>query len=468
MTGNGYRVEKDVLGEIEVPEDKYWGINTQRAIENFKISGRTFPPQFIEALALVKKSCALANLELNLLQYDIADAMIQAIDELMDQHMYLDQFPIDIFQTGSGTQTNMNMNEVIANRANELLGSPKGMKSPVHPNDHVNMGQSSNDAIPTAMHVAALRALEANLFPAMDKLLQSLNKKVEDFKGIIKVGRTHLQDAVPIPLSMEFEVYAKQIGDVIKRIQDANNELLKVPIGGTALGTGINSHEELPRLACKHLSDFTGMDFVSNPVKAEGISTHGVLAHLSATLKSLALALMKMANDIRLMGSGPRAGLGELRLPENEPGSSIMPGKVNPTQSEALIQACLQVQGNDLVISLGETYGSILDMNTCKPLIINDLLYSIEILSGGITSFIDHCLGELQANGEKINMDLDRMLMVVTNLVPFIGYDKAAEVARMADESGKTIKQVVTELDLKIDGDLDDLLDPRKMVSPMK
>lgn len=468
MTGNGYRIEKDVLGEIEVPEDKYWGINTQRAIENFKISGRTFPPRFIEALAIVKKSCALANLELNLLPEDVGNAMNQAIDELLDQHLYLDQFPIDIFQTGSGTQTNMNMNEVIANRGNELLGYPKGKKAPVHPNDHVNMGQSSNDVIPTAMHVATLRSLETDLFPAMDKLLQSLNEKIDEFKGIIKVGRTHLQDAVPIPLSMEFEVYTKQIDDSIKRIQDASNELLNVPIGGTALGTGINSHERLPQLACKHLFELTGLNFTPNAVKAEGISTHGVLAYLSSMLKSLAFALMKMANDIRLMGSGPRAGLGELKLPENEPGSSIMPGKVNPTESEALIQACLQVQGNDLAISLGETYGSILDMNTCKPLIIVNLLYSIEILSGGIVSFIDHCLDELQANEEKINADLDRMLMVVTNIVPFIGYDKAAEIAMMANESGKTIKQVVIEMDLKIDGDLDDLLDPRKMVSPMK
>ena len=468
MKQNGFRVEKDVLGEVNVPEDKYWGINTQRAIENFKISGRTFPSRFIEALAIVKKASALANLELQLLQDDVGNAIIQAVDELVEQHMYLDQFPIDIYQTGSGTQTNMNMNEVIANRANELLGQPRGKKAPVHPNDHVNLGQSSNDVIPTAMHVAALHGLQAALFPSINKLLQSLNKKVEDFKGIVKVGRTHLQDAVPIPLSLEFEVYAKQASDNLERIQTTSNELLQVPIGGTALGTGINSHEDFPRLACKHLSEITGQEFVPNQVKAEGIASHGIIANVSSALKVLALALLKMANDIRLMGSGPRAGLGELKLPENEPGSSIMPGKVNPTQSEALIQACLQVQGNDLAISLGESYGSILDMNTCKPLIIVNLLYSIEILSGGIVSFINHCLDELQANEEKMNADLDRMLMVVTNLVPFIGYDKAAEIARLANESGKTIKQVVTEMDLKIDGDLDELLDPRKMVSPMK
>jgi len=466
MITDEFRIETDVLGEVQVPADKYWGVNTQRAIENFKISGRTFPTRFIEALVLVKKACATANMELGLLQEDVGSAMLQAINEILDEHRFLDQFPIDIFQTGSGTQTNMNANEVIANRANEILGYPMGKKTPVHPNDHVNLGQSSNDAIPAAMHVATLQAINADLVPSLQALAAALHEKVEAFHDVIKVGRTHLQDAVPIPLSMEFAVYEKQITDCLARIQAAADELLSLPIGGTALGTGLNAHERLPELACKYLSAYTGLSFVPNPVLAEGIASHGKLANTSGSLKSLALALSKLANDVRLMASGPRAGIGELLLPENEPGSSIMPGKVNPTQSEELIQVSLQVIGNDAVVSLGESYGSILDLNTCKPLIIVNLLYSIEILANGINSFIEHCLQDIRVNEGKIQTQLDGMLMVVTNLVPLIGYDKAAQVARTAHESGKTIKETLAELEIAVDGDIDDLLDPRKMISP--
>ncbi|MCK4479589.1 MAG: class II fumarate hydratase [Candidatus Lokiarchaeota archaeon] len=457
-----FRIEKDVLGEIEVPSNVYWGINTQRAIKNFQISGKTFPQVFITALAQLKKACLLANMGLDLINKDNGNAVLQAINEILKENKHLDQFPIDIFQTGSGTQTNMNMNEVLANRANEILGYPMGKKNPVHPNDHVNKAQSSNDVIPSTMHIAALHMTQ-KLLTTLEKLIEHLDNKIKEFKDIIKVGRTHLQDAVPIPLSLEFEVYKKQIKTNIERLKNACNELYFVPIGGTALGTGLNAHKDFATLTVSHLSKITNLPFKVNPVKAEGIASHNTIVNLSGNLRSLALSLLKMANDIRWMGSGPRAGLSELKLPQNEPGSSIMPGKINPTQSEALIQVCLQVIGNDSVVSFGEAYGSILDLNVCKPIMIINLLESIEIIIGGIKSFIDHCLSGLEANTMQINKNLDGMLMIVTNLTPIIGYDKCSEIAQRAYKEGKTCKVVIKEMGLKIDN-LDELLDPKKMV----
>ena len=457
-----FRIEKDILGEVEVPIDAYWGVNTQRAIKNFQISGKTFPQIFILSLAQLKKACLFANLDLNLIDKEKSNAILKALNEILENNKYLDQFPIDIFQTGSGTQTNMNMNEVLANRANEILGYPLGKKQPVHPNDHINKSQSSNDVIPSTMHISSLQMIQT-LFSVLERLIKHLDNKINEFTDIIKVGRTHLQDAVPIPLSLEFRVYKKQIETNLLRLENTCNELYYIPIGGTALGTGLNVHKDFAELTISHLSTITHLPFKINPVKAEGIASHNTIVNVSGNLKLLALSLLKMANDIRWMGSGPRAGLSELILPQNEPGSSIMPGKINPTQSEALIQVCLQVIGNDSVVSFGEAYGSILDLNVCKPVMIMNVLESIEILIGGINSFIDHCLVGLEANTEKINEHLERMLMVVTNLTPIIGYDKCSEIAQRAYKEGKTCREVIKEMGLKIDN-LDELLDPKKMV----
>lgn len=458
------RKEHDIFGEVRVPKEAYWGINTQRAIQNFQISGKKFPNSFIVALAKVKWACVKANLELGEIDDDKGRAIIQAVEELIEKGKYLDQFRVDIFQAGSGTQINMNMNEVLANRANEILGCPLGRKFPVHPNDHVNKSQSSNDVIPTAMHLSVLELISSKLFRVLEGLRKSLRRKIDEFKDVVKVGRTHLQDAVPIRLSTEFEVYERQIHLSRLRLKSACDELYRVPIGGTAVGTGVDANRDFGRLVVSNLEKITGFPFKLNPVKAEGIASHSSIAKVSGELRLLALSVLKMANDIRWMGSGPRAGLEELRLPASEPGSSIMPGKVNPTQAEALIQVCLQVVGNDTAISFAEAFGSTLDLNVAKPLMITNLLESIELLSNGIYSFVNNCLNGLEANLEEISSQLERNLMVATRLVPIIGYDKASEIAQTAARTGKTIKQVISEMKLKIRGNLDELLDPRKMV----
>jgi len=461
---NEYRKEKDVFGELNVPKEAYWGINTQRAINNFKVSGKRLPDVFIKALAIVKQACIKANLELGLLDKKIAIALLKAIEEIITEDKLLNQFPIDIFQTGSGTQTNMNMNEVLANRANEILGYPKGKKEPVHPNDHVNMGQSSNDVIPSAMYLATYKSIKEELLPMLRELNNILEKKIDQFNDIIKVGRTHLQDAVPIPLSLEFKVYRDHNQFVIKKLESSFHHLANIPIGGTAVGTGINAHKDLARLVCSNLKENFGFSIETSENKAKNISSHMILVDVSGTLRLIALNLLKMANDIRWMGSGPRAGLAELNLPPNEPGSSIMPGKINPTQCEMLIQVSLQVMGNDSVVSLAEGHGSILDLNVCKPIMIYNILDSINILSNGVKSFIENCLKGLEANIDNIKFQLDRMLMTVTNLSPIIGYDKAAEIAQKAYKENKTIKEVILEMGIEIEGDLDELLDPKKMV----
>ena len=459
----GFRIEKDLLGELKVPDDAYWGINTQRALQNFEISNKRFPKIFLFSLAQIKKACLLINQKMNLIEDSFATAILQSIDEIINQSKFLDQFPIDIYQTGSGTQINMNMNEVLANRANEILGYPKGKKYPIHPNDHVNRSQSSNDVVPTAMHISAIQLLHSKLFPSLELLDKTLGKKIEEFKEIVKIGRTHLQDAVPIPLSTEFAVYLKQIKIAKQRLNASLKELYFLPIGGTALGTGLNTPKNFDKLVIESLSKELDLPFKINPIKAEGISSHNTIVQTSSSLKLLALSLMKMANDIRWMGSGPRAGLNELILPQNEPGSSIMPGKINPTQSEALIQVCLQVIGYDSSITFSESYSSLLDLNVAKPLMIYNLLESIEILSNGIKSFTNNCLLGLKANKEKIQQYLERTLMIVTKLSPIIGYEKAGEVAKKAFETNKTIKEVVLEMKLKIDN-LDELLDPYKII----
>lgn len=458
------RIEKDVLGELEIPEEVYWGINTQRAIQNFKISGKQFPSTFIIALAQVKKACLLANMDLGLIEEEIGKAILKASDEIIVEEKHLDQFPVDIFQTGSGTQTNMNMNEVLANRANEILGHPKGKKQPIHPNDHVNRAQSSNDVIPTSMHLSILSCLKYDLIPALKEIQNTLAKKISEFQGIIKVGRTHLQDAVPIPLSLEFEVYKKQIEQNENRLSSACEELYLIPLGGTAVGTGINIHKDFSDKAVSNLSSITDFPFKENPVKAEGIASHNAIVKLSGILKTLALSLLKMANDIRWMGSGPRAGLGELILPQNEPGSSIMPGKTNPTQAEMLIQVCIQIIGNDTTISFAEGYGSTLDLNVAKPLMISILLESINLLSNSIISFSKLTLENLEANLPEIEKQLEQSLMIITKLTPIIGYDVAADIVQEAYRNGKTVKEILIEKNIKLEENIDELLDPRKMV----
>ena len=458
------RREKDLIGELDVPLDVYWGINTQRAIMNFQISGRQFPHEFITALAQVKRACLTANIASKKVDKKIGATIGKAIDEILKERKMLDQFPIDIFQTGSGTQTNTNMNEVLSNRANEILGQPRGSKSPVHPNDTVNASQSSNDVIPTAMHIATLNTIRDFLLGPLKSLRRTLESKIDEFEGIVKVGRTHLQDAVPIRLSTEFAVYKKQVETFIAKDLSSVIETLSVlPIGGTALGTGLNTPEGFAEKAVKELSKIVGMNFTVNPIKAEGIASHIPMVRASAAMRNLALSCMKMANDIRWMGSGPRAGLGELLLPQNEPGSSIMPGKVNPTQSEALIQVCLQVLGNDATIASAEGFGSILDLNMCKPVMIVNLLDSIKLLGAGIKSFTEHCLKGISVNRQQIEHQLEHSLMLVTRLSPTIGYDRAAEIAKRAYNEGKTIKEVILEEGLEV-ADLDELLDPSKMV----
>ncbi|MBS3795425.1 MAG: class II fumarate hydratase [Candidatus Thorarchaeota archaeon] len=460
---NETRTETDSLGEVEVPADAYWGSNTQRAIQNFQISDRRFPERFIRSLVIVKKACLLANYDLEQIDQGRFQALLEAIDDVLEGHLR-DQFPIDVFQTGSGTQTNMNVNEVLANRANEILGQPLGKKAPVHPNDHVNMGQSSNDTIPTAMHLAIIDDIHEHLGPSLDLAITILERKMKQFEGIVKVGRTHLQDAVPIPLSLEVSVYRDKLKLAKAEIISASDNLLSVPIGGTALGTGINSSKIFSKKTVTYLQDLTGFEFKEDDNKARDIASHTKVVSLSGTLRTLALVCLKMANDIRWMGTGPRAGLGELQLPRNEPGSSMMPGKINPTQSEALIQVCGQVLGNDHAISFGEAFGSILDLNVAKPLIIQNVLDSIQLLSNGIRSFAKNCLADLKADEKRIEELLDRSLMVVTRLSPFIGYDKASEVAKTALRRGLTIRQTFEEMDLEINGNLDEILDPKEMV----
>ena len=443
------RIEKDILGELEVPADVYWGINTQRALNNFQISGKQFPKSFIISLAKVKYAALLANKKLGLLEDAKADALEQAIKEIVFGHKLLDQFPVDVFQTGSGTQINMNMNEVLANRANEILGHPLGLKKPVHPNDHVNMGQSSNDVIPTTMHLVTLMSLKEELIPALNAVVKTLDSKISEFKDIIKVGRTHLQDAVPIPLSDEFAVYRQQIKSSVEKLNIICEDLKFIPLGGTAVGTGINTHKDFSKNAIANLSELTDLNFQTSKIKAEAIASHSTFVRVSNELKTLSLALIKLANDIRWMGSGPRAGLGELKIPQNEPGSSIMPGKINPTQSEMLLQVCIHVIGNDTAITFAESIGSTLDLNITKPLIIDTILDSIELLSKGLSSFNLKCLVGLEPNLNNIHKLLEKDLMVVTKIAPDIGYDKAGEIAKKALEEDKTIIQIIKESDIE-------------------
>lgn len=463
-----FRVETDTMGQMKVPRDKYYGAQTARSLLHFNIGTEKMPIEVIKALILVKKTAAIVNSGLKLLDSKIAKVIVKACDEILsDNPKFLDNFPLSVWQTGSGTQTNMNVNEVISNRAIEILGGKLGSKIPVHPNDHVNMGQSTNDAFPTAMHIAATLKITNYLLPQFYKLHQELQKKEKEFASIIKIGRTHLQDATPMTLGQEFSGYRQQVEYAIDRVKKTLPSLYRLAQGGTAVGTGLNTHKEFAQKFAKILSKLTGLPFRTAPNKFEALAGNDSMVEVSGTLNVLAVSLNKIANDIRLLASGPRSGIGEITLPENEPGSSIMPGKVNPTQCEALIMICSQVIGNHVTITMSGATGQ-LELNVSKPVIIYNLLQSINLLSDGIKSFTNNCLIGIKVNKERIKQLLDQSLMLVTALSPRVGYDNAANIAKTAHRENKTLKQVAVEMKFVSEEEYDKLVDPKKMISPTK
>ena len=456
------RLERDSFGEIEVPADRLWGAQTQRSLQNFRISGERMPLELIDALARVKRACALVNAELGLLNDRTARAIIEAADEIIAGKHDV-EFPLVVWQTGSGTQTNMNLNEVLANRASELLGGERGQKRLVHPNDDVNMGQSSNDVFPTAMHVAAVSALNNKLVPALTVLHGTLLAKSQAFDDIVKIGRTHLQDATPLTLGQEFSGYASQVEHGVAHVQGSLAHLCELALGATAVGTGLNAHPEFGVRVAQELSKSTGLDFVSARNKFEALAANDALVHAHGALKTLAASLMKIANDIRWLASGPRSGIGELRIPENEPGSSIMPGKVNPTQSEALTMLCCQVFGNDVAVNIGGAMGNF-ELNVFKPVIIHNFMQSVRLLADGVVSFNDNCVVGIEPNRERIGQMLGQSLMLVTALNPHIGYDKAAEIAKKAYQEGTTLKEAALLLRYVTAEQFDQWVRPEDMV----
>jgi fumarate hydratase class II len=460
------RTETDSFGPIDVPADKYWGAQTQRSLQNFKIGTETLPVPMIRALAIVKKAAALANVDLKQLDAKIGDAISKAADEVMSGK-YNDHFPLKVWQTGSGTQSHMNINEVLSNRAIEMMGGEMGSKKPVHPNDHVNRGQSSNDSFPTAMHIAAGEQVTNELLPALQELHDALDKKATEFSKIIKIGRTHLQDATPLTLGQEFSGYVQQIKNNIARVKAALPHTLELAQGGTAVGTGLNSVEGFDKLFADKVATITGIKFVTAPNKFEALATHDALVELSGALNTIAVSLMKIGNDIRLLGSGPRCGIGEISLPENEPGSSIMPGKVNPTQSEALTMLCSQVMGNHVTVTIGGATGHF-ELNVFKPVIIFNVLQSIRLLADGMRSFTENCVVGITANTDRITKLLNESLMLVTILNPHIGYDNAAKVAKKAHAEGTTLKEACVALGLLSAADFDRLVKPDTMIAPEK
>jgi fumarate hydratase class II len=438
------RIERDSLGEIAVPAERLWGAQTQRSLQNFRISSERMPLELIHALARVKRACAVVNGRLGLLDERKSRAIIEAADEIIGGKRDA-EFPLVVWQTGSGTQTNMNLNEVLANRASELLGGERGEKRFVHPNDEVNKGQSSNDVFPTAMHVAALQALTGRLIPSLRQLRETLLAKSRAFDDIVKIGRTHLQDATPLTLGQEFSGYVSQLDHGIAHVEAALPHLSELALGGTAVGTGLNTHPEFGPRVAQELARSTGLPFISAPNKFEALAANDALVHAHGALKTVAASLMKIANDIRWLASGPRSGIGELRIPENEPGSSIMPGKVNPTQSEALTMLCCQVLGNDVAVNIGGAMGNF-ELNVFKPMIIHNLLQSARLLADGVLSFNDNCAVGIEPDRERIEELLAQSLMLVTALNPHIGYDKAAQIAKKAHKEGTTLKQAAVAL----------------------
>ena len=458
------RIERDSFGPIAVPADRYWGAQTQRSVELFRIGDERMPGALVRAFGLQKKAAALANMALGELDSKLGEAIVAAADEVIDGRLST-HFPLVVWQTGSGTQTNMNANEVIANRANEMLGGKLGAKSPVHPNDHVNMSQSSNDCFPTAMHISAAEEIARSLDPALANLQDALQKKSKAFARIVKIGRTHTQDATPLTLGQEFSGYASQVESGIVRNRLALKQLYARAQGGTAVGTGLNSHPRFAGLFAKKIAALTRLPFVSARNKFEALASHGAYAFAHGALNALAADLFKIANDIRLLGSGPRSGLGELVLPENEPGSSIMPGKVNPTQCEALTMVCCQVFGNQTTITVGASQGHF-ELNVYKPVLAHCMLQSIRLLGDAARSFTDNCVTGIRADEKRIRELMERSLMLVTALTPKIGYDKAAKIAKAAHANGTTLREEAVRLGYLSEAEFDGLMKPERMTRP--
>jgi fumarate hydratase class II len=458
------RTETDSFGPIEVPADRYWGAQTERSRQNFRIGHDRMPIDIIHALGIVKLAAAETNRELGLIDQRRARAIIRAAREVIDGKLD-DDFPLVVWQTGSGTQTNMNLNEVIANRANELLGGKRGAKSPVHPNDHVNMSQSSNDSFPTAMHIAAAMRIVNDLVPALSELHRALRKKEKEFGHIVKIGRTHTQDATPLTLGQEFSGYAAQVESGIARLRVAVKELYPLAQGGTAVGTGLNSKPRFAKLFAKHVAKLTKLPFTSAANKFEALASHDAYVFVHGAINSVATGLFKIANDIRLLGSGPRSGLGELILPENEPGSSIMPGKVNPTQCEAMTMVCCQVFGNHTTITVAGSQGHF-ELNVYKPVLAYCMMHSIELVADVTRSFTEHCVAGIRADEKRIRELMERSLMLVTALAPKIGYDNAAKVAKTAHALGTTLKEEAVRLGFVSANEFDRLVQPDKMIRP--
>ncbi|GAB1267986.1 class II fumarate hydratase [Aurantivibrio infirmus] len=456
------RKEKDSLGEIEVDNEALWGAQTQRSLENFRIGSQIFPKQFIHNYAQLKKAAALSNHELGKLDKERSQLIVKACDEIIaGQHD--EQFPLAVWQTGSGTQTNMNLNEVIANRANEIAGKKRGGNKPIHPNDHVNLSQSSNDTFPSVMHMCSAMLVTQNLLPALTKLLTELRLKAEEFDEKIKSGRTHMMDATPVTLGQEFSAYVNQLAFCHSKISSSLQTIYPLAIGGSAVGTGLNTHPEWSPTICKKIAAQCNLPFTSADNKFSALASHGPLSELHGQLKLLATELFKIANDLRLMASGPRCGLNEIQLPANEPGSSIMPGKVNPTQIEALTMVCLQVIGNDSAVTMANTQGHF-ELNVYKPLIIHNVIESIQLLSDAINSFTNNCVKEIRANDDKLQHYVESSLMLVTALTPHIGYDNAAKVAKLAFENNITLKQAVLDLGLMSEKEFEGRIDVETML----
>ncbi len=458
------RIETDTFGPIDVAADKYWGAQSQRSLQNFKIGWEKQPLAIVRALGVVKRACAEVNMELGLLEPKIGQTIVKAAQEVIDGALN-DHFPLSVWQTGSGTQSNMNANEVISNRAIEMLGGEMGSKKPVHPNDHVNMGQSSNDTYPTAMHIACSVEIERELIPALLHLHEALAAKQEEFKDIIKIGRTHTQDATPITLGQEFSGYVTQVANGINRLRQTLPRLMELAQGGTAVGTGLNAPIGFAEKVAERIAKITGLPFTTAPNKFEALSAHDAMVFSHGAVNTVAASLFKIANDIRFLGSGPRAGLGELQLPENEPGSSIMPGKVNPTQSEALTQVCVHIFGNNTALSVADSQGHF-QLNVYNPVMAYNFLQSVKLLGDAARSFADNCVVGIQARRDNIKANLDRSLMLVTALAPTIGYDNAAKIAKTAHKNGTTLREEALKSGLVTGADFDRIVRPEDMIHP--
>ncbi|WP_413491919.1 class II fumarate hydratase [Morganella psychrotolerans] len=460
------RIEKDSMGPVDVPADKLWGAQTQRSLEHFRISVEKMPADLIAALAMTKKAAAAVNCDLGLLAQDRAGAIIAAADEVL-AGKHPGEFPLAVWQTGSGTQSNMNMNEVLANRASEILGGKRGNERLVHPNDDVNKSQSSNDVFPTAMHVAAVIAVTTQLIPELKSLHSVLAKKAEEFRDIVKIGRTHLQDATPLTLGQEISGWAAMLKYNRKHLENSLPHLSELALGGTAVGTGLNTHPEYAVRVAKKIAELSGQPFVTSPNKFEALATCDALVHAHGALKGLAASMMKIANDVRWLASGPRCGIGELAIPENEPGSSIMPGKVNPTQCEAMTMLCAQVMGNDVAVNIGGASGNF-ELNVFRPLVIHNFLQSVRLLAEGMRSFNEHCAVGIEPVRERISQLLNESLMLVTALNTHIGYDKAAEIAKQAHKEGLTLKASAMKLGYLTEAEFDAWVRPEDMVGSLK